>query len=183
MKKALLPVKYRQICFWISDVEYVIIGHSERRHIYKENDETINKKVIFAIKKGLKPILCVGELLEEREKGLTSNVVKTQVINGLKNVDKIALENVVIAYEPVWAIGTGKVATPEMAQEVHFLIRNTVNDLYGKESADKMIVQYGGSVKADNVDGLMKMADIDGALVGGASLELDSFIRIVNFKK
>lgn len=163
------------------DVEYVIIGHSERRHIYKENDETINKKVIFAIKKGLKPILCVGELLEEREKGLTSNVVKTQVINGLKNVDKIALENVVIAYEPVWAIGTGKVATPEMAQEVHFLIRNTVNDLYGKESADKMIVQYGGSVKADNVYGLMKMADIDGALVGGASLELDSFIRIVNF--
>ena len=88
----------------------------------------------------------------------------------MKNVDKIALENVVIAYEPVWAIGTGKVATPEMAQEVHFLIRNTVNDLYGKESADKMIVQYGGSVKADNVDGLMKMADIDGALVGGVSL-------------
>jgi triosephosphate isomerase (TIM) len=164
-------------------VEYVIIGHSERRHIYKENDELINKKVLFALKKGLKPILCVGELLEEREKGLTESIVKNQVINGLKNVEKNSLEKVVIAYEPVWAIGTGKVATPEIAEDVHLLIRNTLNDLYDKNSAENMTIQYGGSVKADNVDGLMKKPDIDGALVGGAALELDSFVRIVNFKK
>jgi len=164
-------------------VEYVIIGHSERRHIYKENDELINKKVLFALKKGLKPILCVGELLEEREKGITNDVVKNQVINGLKGVDASEMKNVVIAYEPVWAIGTGKVATPEIAEEVHALIRKTVVDLYNKEIADNLTIQYGGSVKDDNVDGLMGMANIDGALVGGASLKADSFKRIVKFEK
>jgi len=164
-------------------VEYVIIGHSERRHIYNETNELINKKVLFAIKKGLKPILCVGELLEEREKGETNSVLKNQVVIGLKNVDKTSLEKVVIAYEPVWAIGTGKVATPEIAEEAHSFIRNILKDLYNSESADRMTIQYGGSVKADNVDGLMKMPDIDGALVGGASLELDSFVRIVKFNK
>lgn len=163
-------------------VEYVILGHSERRHIYKENDDIINKKVLFAIKKGLKPILCVGELLEEREKGKTNQVVKDQVINGLKNVSKKDIMNVAIAYEPVWAIGTGKVATPEIAEEVHLIIRDILTGLYDKEIANEITIQYGGSVKADNIDGLMQKDNIDGALAGGASLELDSFMRIVNFK-
>lgn len=164
-------------------VEYVIIGHSERRHIYKENNDQINKKVIFALKKKLKPILCVGELLEEREKGMTNEVINDQVVNCLKNVSSDEMNNVVIAYEPVWAIGTGKVATPEMAEEVHLLIRGIVANLYNKEIAKNLIIQYGGSVKPDNIDGLMSKENINGALVGGASLEIESFARLVNFKK
>ncbi len=164
-------------------VEYVIIGHSERRHIYKENNELINKKVILALKKNLKPILCVGELLEERENGKTNEIIKNQVVNCLKNVSNDDMKDVVIAYEPVWAIGTGKVATPEMAEEVHLYIREIVTGLYNKEIANKLIIQYGGSVKPDNIDGLMSKENIDGALIGGASLEIDSFTRLVNFKK
>ena len=164
-------------------VEYVIIGHSERRAIYKESDEFINKKVLFALKKGLKPVLCVGELLEERESGKTNAVVKKQVVEGLKNVTEADMKNIVIAYEPVWAIGTGKVASPEQAEDVHAFIRNTVKDQYSSKVAESLIIQYGGSVNDANVDGLMAKENIDGALVGGASLKTDSFTRIVKFKK
>ncbi len=164
-------------------VTYVIIGHSERRAVYKESDELINKKVIFALKKGLKPVFCVGELLSEREAGKTTDVVKRQVIEGLKNVSKDDMKNVVIAYEPVWAIGTGKVATPEQAEEVHAMIRSTVKDLYDDKIAGDVTIQYGGSVTPESVDGLMSKTNIDGALVGGASLKVDSFTRIVKFQK
>lgn len=164
-------------------VEYVIIGHSERRHIYKETNDQINKKVLLALKKGLKPVLCVGELLSEREAGKTEAVIKEQIETNLSQVDKKDIGNVIIAYEPVWAIGTGKVATPEQAEEVHVFIRGLIKRLYDENVANNMIIQYGGSVKADNIDGLMKKDNLDGALVGGASLKTDSFCRIVNFVK
>lgn len=164
-------------------VEYVIIGHSERRHIYKETDELINKKVLFTLQKALKPVLCVGELLEEREAGKTNEVVRTQVVNGLKSVPADEMKNIVVAYEPVWAIGTGKVATKEIAEEVHESIRNIIVELYDDSIAENLTIQYGGSVKPDNVDDLMSQKDIDGALVGGASLKADSFTRIANFQK
>jgi triosephosphate isomerase (TIM) len=164
-------------------VEYVIIGHSERRNIYKESDDLINKKVIYTLKKGLKPILCVGELLSERESGKTNEIVKKQVIEGLKGISETDMLKITIAYEPVWAIGTGKVATPEQAEEVHLLIRNTLKDLYNKNTADSITIQYGGSVTDANVDGLMAKENIDGALVGGASLKTDSFTRIAKFQK
>jgi triosephosphate isomerase len=163
--------------------EYVIIGHSERRHIIGETDELINKKIKAAINNGLKTILCVGELLEEREAGKTLEVVKTQLEKGLNGVSKEEMKNVVIAYEPVWAIGTGKTAKPEDAQEVHAYIRELLSKLYSKEIADETIIQYGGSVKASNIDSLMAMPDIDGALVGGASLVAEEFTRIVKFIK
>ena len=164
-------------------VEYVIIGHSERRHIYKETNELINKKVCFALKKGLKPVLCIGELLEERESGKTNAVLKEQVVEGLKNVTKDDMKNVVIAYEPVWAIGTGKVATPEIAEDAHKFTRDTIKSLYDEKVSESIIIQYGGSVTDANVDGLMSQKDIDGALVGGASLKVDSFTRIAKFQK
>jgi len=163
--------------------EYVIIGHSERRHIIGETDELINKKIKAAINNGLKTILCVGELLEEREAGKTLEVVKTQLEKGLNGVSKEEMKNVVIAYEPVWAIGTGKTAKPEDAQEVHAYIRELLSKLYSKEIAEETIIQYGGSVKASNIDSLMAMPDIDGALVGGASLVAEEFTRIVKFIK
>jgi len=162
-------------------VEYVIIGHSERRHIYGETNELINKKVLFTLKKGLKPVLCVGELLAEREAEKTNDVIKEQLIKGLNGVTDEQMNSLVIAYEPVWAIGTGKVATPEQAEEVHLFIRNIIKELYNKNVSENIIIQYGGSVKADNIDGLMKKDNLDGALVGGASLKADSFSRIVNF--
>ncbi len=164
-------------------VEYVILGHSERRQIYKETDALINKKIKFALAKGLKPVFCIGELLEERESGKTNEVVKTQVVGGLKDVSAEELKKVVIAYEPVWAIGTGKTATPEMAEETHVAIRNILADLYGKAAADGVTIQYGGSVSDANVDSLMAKSNIDGALVGGASLKTDSFTRIAKFNK
>lgn len=164
-------------------VEYVILGHSERRQIYKESNEFINKKVLFALKKGLKPVLCIGELLEEREGGKTNSVLKTQLEEGLKNVSKEDMKNIVVAYEPVWAIGTGKVATPEVAEETHKFVRDTLAKLFDKDVAENTIIQYGGSVTDTSVDGLMKQTDIDGALVGGASLKADSFTRIVKFVK
>jgi triosephosphate isomerase len=163
--------------------EYVIIGHSERRHIIGERDELINKKVKAAINNGLKVILCVGELLEEREAGKTLEVVKTQVEKGLNGISEDEMKNVIIAYEPVWAIGTGKTAKPEDAQEVHAYIRELLSKLYSKEIANETIIQYGGSVKASNIDSLMAMQDIDGALVGGASLVAEEFTRIVKFVK
>jgi len=161
---------------------YVILGHSERRHIFGEGDELINKKVSNAIKFGLKPILCVGELLEEREAGKTEEIVKNQVIKGLKGITESMVSSLTIAYEPVWAIGTGKTATPEDANHVHILIRNVVSDLYSTRIAENLRILYGGSVKPENIDALMAMDNIDGALVGGASLKLESFERIVKFK-
>ena len=165
-------------------VEYVIVGHSERRHIIGEDCELINKKVHALLKHGLKPILCVGELLEEREAGKTEIVVQSQVIEGFKGVSKEEALNITIAYEPVWAIGTGKTATPEDADKVHKFIRDVLNEFYDDpEIGEKIRIQYGGSVKPENVDGLMAMPNIDGALVGGASLKADSFTRIVKFQK
>jgi triosephosphate isomerase (TIM) len=159
--------------------EYVILGHSERRAIYKESDELINKKIRKALEKGLNPIFCVGESLEEREKDITKDVVKRQVIEGLKHVSKSELERIIIAYEPVWAIGTGKTASPAQAEEVHHFIRELIQEEYGQDSAEKMIIQYGGSVKPDNAKELLSQENIDGALVGGACLKADSFIGII----
>jgi len=160
---------------------YVILGHSERRHIFGEDDELINKKVVSAVKHGLIPILCVGELLEERERGETEKVVKEQLRKGLAGLT--SSDDFVVAYEPVWAIGTGKTATPEQAQEVHEFIRGVLSELFGREKADEVRVLYGGSVKPENARGLISMPDIDGALVGGASLNAESFSKIVKFDR
>lgn len=162
--------------------QFVVLGHSERRHVFGEKDDLINKKVHSALSHQLIPILCVGELLEEREAGKTDTVVKTQTVEGFKGLTKEQALKVVIAYEPVWAIGTGKTATPEDADAVHIIIRKVLTDLYGKDVAESIRIQYGGSVKPENVDSLMAKANIDGALVGGASLKVDSFVRIVKFQ-
>jgi|SRR5690554_459388 len=159
--------------------EYVIIGHSERRTIFKESNETINKKIKKALEHGLKVIFCVGETLEEREKNITNDVVKTQVIEGLEGIGEKGIANIIIAYEPVWAIGTGKVATPQQAQDVHNFIRKLIADKYSSSSAENLIIQYGGSVKPDNAAELLSQPDIDGALVGGACLKAESFIEII----
>lgn len=159
--------------------EYVILGHSERRTIFKESDELINKKIKKALASGLKPIFCIGETLQEREEGITETIVKTQVVEGLKEISADDMKNIIIAYEPVWAIGTGKVATPAQAQEVHAFIRNLVKDLYNNEVAGNLVIQYGGSVKPDNAAELLSQPDIDGALVGGACLKADSFTSII----
>jgi triosephosphate isomerase len=156
---------------------FVILGHSERRHIFKEDDQLINKKVLSAVAHSITPILCVGELLEERESGKTKDVVKKQVVEGLSGIKPEY--DFVIAYEPVWAIGTGKTATPEQAQEVHQFIRELLKELFGKEKAEKVRILYGGSVKPENAKSLMSMPDVDGALVGGASLKAESFAKIV----
>jgi len=159
--------------------EYVILGHSERRTIFNESDQVINKKIKTAIKFGLKPIFCIGETLEEREKGITFKVVETQVQNGLKDFSESDLSNLIIAYEPVWAIGTGRNATPEQAQEVHQFSRGLISKLYSSNFARQLVIQYGGSVKADNAKELLSQPDIDGALVGGACLKADSFAKII----
>merc|ERR1719164_137698 len=161
--------------------QYVLAGHSERRATFGDSDADVNKKVLKIIGEGLTCILCVGELKEERESGETFAVCDTQLTEGLKGVDAAAMKNVVIAYEPVWAIGTGLTATPEVAQETHAYIRSWFVDNYSQEVADAVIIQYGGSVSPGNVDSLMACPDIDGALVGGASLKAESFSRIVNF--
>jgi triosephosphate isomerase len=165
-----------------SGCKYVIIGHSERRQYFGETDETVNKKVRQALKKGFLPILCVGETLAEREAGKLNDIISRQVMGGLKDVSAEDMKKVVIAYEPVWAIGTGKTATPEQANEVHALIRNKINALYSADVAEAFRIQYGGSVTPENVSTLMAMPDIDGALVGGASLKPESFAALVNFK-
>lgn len=159
--------------------DFVILGHSERRHVLGEIDEMINKKVKKALAAGLNVILCVGELLEEREAEKTEDVVKTQLHGGLKNISSDDMERITIAYEPVWAIGTGKTATPDQAQEVHAVIRRWLADVYSGDLADHVRIQYGGSVKPENAKELMGQPDIDGALVGGASLKPDSFAAIV----
>ncbi|HUW40532.1 MAG TPA: triose-phosphate isomerase [Rectinemataceae bacterium] len=163
-------------------VKAVILGHSERRHSYGEGDELINKKVLLALKHGLEPILCVGETLEEREGGRLEAVVGSQVERGLAGVSAEALKSVTIAYEPVWAIGTGKTATPEDADAVHAYIRKVLARLYGEAAAKAMCIQYGGSVKGDNAAQLMAKPNIDGALVGGASLKADTFAPIARFR-
>jgi len=159
--------------------DYVILGHSERRHVMGEGDELINRKVRFAFAAGLKPILCVGELLEEREAGRTEAVVERHVRSGLEGVTGEQAAQAVIAYEPVWAIGTGKTATPEQANEVHAFIRGLLTEMFGGETAGAVRIQYGGSVKPENAFDLMSRAEVDGALVGGASLKSDSFDAIV----
>jgi len=159
--------------------EYVILGHSERRQIFGEPDEFINKKVKKAIASDLVPIVCVGETLEQREKNVTAHVVTTQVRGVLKDVSAEQVEKVIIAYEPVWAIGTGRNATPQQAEEVHLLIRRLLAELYTPATADRVIIQYGGSVKPDNAAELLWQPNVDGALVGGACLKADSFAAII----
>ncbi len=161
--------------------EYVIIGHSERRQYFGETDETVNKKINAALKAGLTPIVCCGEMLADREANKTFSVIETQLKGGLKDLTKEQMLKLVIAYEPVWAIGTGKTATPEQAQEVHAFIRGLLAKLFDKDVAAATRILYGGSVKPDNMAELMKKEDIDGGLVGGASLEADSFSKIVKY--
>ncbi|MDR0617701.1 MAG: triose-phosphate isomerase [Endomicrobium sp.] len=161
---------------------YVLIGHSERRQYFGEVDKTVNKKVKAASLNDIVPIVCVGETLKEREENTTFKVIKKQVKESLSDLSQEEASKLVIAYEPVWAIGTGKTATPQQAQEVHAFIREIYSQLY-KNAADKVRILYGGSVKPDNVSELMKQSDIDGGLVGGASLEVESFIKLVKYFK
>ena len=158
---------------------YVVIGHSERRKFFCETDDTVNSRIKAVINSGLIPIMCVGETLEEREAGKTMEVVKTQVTGGLKGLDEVAIDSLIIAYEPVWAIGTGKTATPDQAQEVHGMIRSLVGELYSDSLADSKRILYGGSVKPSNIEELMKEEDIDGGLIGGASLKSEDFVDII----
>lgn len=162
-------------------VSYVIIGHSERRQYYNETDETVNQKVLKALSVGLKPIVCVGESSEQREMGVTEDFVSYQVKYALKGVSEEDMKNVIIAYEPIWAIGTGKTATSEQANEICALIRRVVLNLYSRRTANRVIIQYGGSVNSKNVKELFSMSDIDGGLVGGASLKIDEFDKIINY--
>ncbi|MCL2600162.1 MAG: triose-phosphate isomerase [Treponema sp.] len=162
-------------------VQTVILGHSERRHVYKEDDALINQKVKLALKHGFEVILCIGELLEEREAGKAEEVCEVQTVRGLEGVAPAELANLVIAYEPVWAIGTGKTATPEDADAIQAFVRGVVARLYGAEAGEKMVIQYGGSVKPDNAAQLMAKENIDGALVGGASLKPETFVPIAKF--
>ncbi|MDH3973614.1 MAG: triose-phosphate isomerase [Deltaproteobacteria bacterium] len=163
--------------------EYVIIGHSERRQYYGETDQSVNEKVQAAVSHNLIPILCVGETLDERESGRTLDVILSQLEGGLKGLSKESAMIIIVAYEPVWAIGTGKTATDEQAQEVHLFIRNSLSRLFDEGLSRAARILYGGSVKPENIDGLMTQPDIDGALVGGASLKAEIFERIVKFKK
>ena len=162
-------------------VKYVIVGHSERRTLFGESDDLINKKLIAALSESILPIFCVGETLKERESGKAQTVVQRQVAGGLSGMDREAISRIVVAYEPVWAIGTGLTASPEQAQEMHGFIRGIIETKYDKTVANSLKILYGGSVTHDNVDSLMAMPDLDGALVGGASLKADSFERIVRF--
>jgi triosephosphate isomerase len=163
--------------------QYVIIGHSERRQLFGESDETVNRRINAALAKGLKVIFCIGETLKEREEGRTFSVIERQIEGGLKGLGGKEMTNMVIAYEPVWAIGTGKTATPEQAEEVHRFIREKVEKLYSRQVSEEIRIQYGGSVTPENIKGLMSQPDIDGALVGGASLKAESFSKIVRFKE
>jgi triosephosphate isomerase len=160
-------------------VTYVILGHSERREYFAESDRSINAKVRLAMEKGLIPIICVGERLEERENGKTEEVVGRQIDGALAGLDRDDIANVVIAYEPVWAIGTGRTASPEVAQETHGFIRDRLRKKYG-ETADEIPILYGGSMKSSNSAELLKQPDIDGGLIGGASLKADEFVKIIN---
>lgn len=160
-------------------VKYVIIGHSERRQYFAETDETVNKKVIAALENDLFPIVCVGESLEQRESGTTNDVVTKQVKAAFKSVSSDKAKKIIIAYEPIWAIGTGKTATSEQANEVCKLIRNTIKELYDENVSNEIIIQYGGSMNAKNASDLLAQSDIDGGLIGGASLKAQDFAKIV----
>lgn len=159
--------------------EYVIVGHSERRTYFQENDDLVNRKTKKALAFGLKPIICVGETLDERERGLTEVVVGKQIRGALEGLSAEEVSQIVIAYEPVWAIGTGRNATPLQAEEIHRFVRNLISKLYTPTLAEKTIIQYGGSVKADNAADLLSQPDVDGALVGGASLNPAEFAQII----
>ena len=164
-------------------VEYVIIGHSERRQYFAETDETVNKKVKAALLNGLKPIVCVGETLEQREQGKQKEIITNQTHLALEGLNEEQLKSVMIAYEPIWAIGTGKTASSDDAEAMCGFIRGLIEEMYDKETADCVRIQYGGSVKPENVKDIMSKENIDGALVGGASLKSDSFAKLVNFEK
>ncbi len=165
------------------NVEYVIIGHSERRQYFNETDETVNKKIKAALKYELKPIVCVGETLEEHETGKTEEIITKQTQLALEGLTAEEIENIIIAYEPIWAIGTGKTATCEDANNSIKSIRNKISEIYGQKTANRVIIQYGGSVKSTNAKQLFEMSDIDGGLVGGASLKSEEFSKIVNYDK
>ena len=160
-------------------VEYVIIGHSERRQYFGETDETVNKRMQAALANGLKPILCIGETLEEREGNKTEDVLAQQLKGAFADICACKLDQITIAYEPVWAIGTGKTATPEMAEETHAFIRKTLAAIYDEAAAEAMVIQYGGSMKPENAQALVAQKDIDGGLIGGAALKADSFTALV----
>lgn len=161
-------------------VRYVIIGHSERRQYFRETDETVNKKVVAALKHGLVPIVCVGESLDEREAGETAAVVRTQTEGAFAGLEAAQLADVIIAYEPIWAIGTGKSSTAEDANETIAIIRSVMAERFGQSTAEQVRIQYGGSVKPENIASYMAQPDIDGALVGGASLAAESYLQLVN---
>ena len=161
-------------------VEYVIIGHSERRQYFGETDETVNRRLQAALKAGLKPIVCIGELLEEREGGRTEEVLRKQIRGGFAGLDAATMAGVVIAYEPVWAIGTGRTATPQIAEETQAFIRAEVAALFGADCAEKVRIQYGGSMKAANARELVAQKDIDGGLIGGAALEATGFAKLIS---
>ena len=159
---------------------HVIIGHSERRQYFGETDESVNKKIKTALEFGLKPIVCVGESLEQREGNITSEVVSKQIKGAFAGLTPEEISHIIAAYEPIWAIGTGKTATPEQAEAVHVTIREVVAELFGQKAADELIIQYGGSVKPENAQSLLSQPNIDGALVGGACLKADSFAEIIH---
>jgi triosephosphate isomerase len=163
--------------------KYVMIGHSERRQFFGETDETVNRRIKAALGQGLKVIFCIGETLKEREEGKTFSVVERQIEGGLRGLVGMEAKRIVSAYEPIWAIGTGKTATPEQAEEVHRFIRERLERLYSREIAQGIRIQYGGSVTPENIKGLMSQENIDGALVGGASLKAETFSKIVRFKE
>ena len=165
-----------------SGASFVILGHSERRHYFKETNAFIRRKLTLSLQERLTPILCIGENLEERENDTQEKVLESQLEECLKGLDAAQVSQVIIAYEPIWAIGTGKTATPEMAQAIHSFIRQWLERHFGKECSQKITLLYGGSVKPDNISSLMKEADIDGVLVGGASLEVGSFTQIINYQ-
>ena len=160
--------------------KYVILGHSERRNIFGETDELINRKIKRALISELTPIFCMGETLEQREDGITNDVIKKQISEGMKGLSEEDVNKIIIAYEPIWAIGTGKTATPDQAQEVHKFIRSLLRENFSENSSQNIPVLYGGSVKPDNAEDLLAKEDIDGVLVGGACLDVDSFISIIN---
>ncbi len=160
--------------------QFVVLGHSERRHVFGEDDAFINRKLHRAIDSGIRPIVCIGETLEQRKSGATERTLKQQIEQSLKGITAEQLTTVIVAYEPVWAIGTGETATPEMAQEAHAFIRKTLAELWNQDAANKVVIQYGGSAKPANAAGLMAQADIDGLLIGGAALEADGLLQIIN---
>ncbi|MDD5723664.1 MAG: triose-phosphate isomerase [Syntrophales bacterium] len=161
--------------------EFVILGHSERRTLFGETGEIVNRKMHAALKAGLRPIFCIGETLEQRKSGATFTILQKQIKEGLNNIDSGDIRQAALAYEPVWAIGTGETATPAQAQEAHRVIRETLNSIFGQGYASQAVIMYGGSVTPGNVHSLMEQPDINGALVGGASLEFESFAGIIRF--